>query len=470
MNSKILQDVTTRAPGRRALTLTLVFASLTVIAFCVVRGPSDSFLYDAAQYWNAPMALINGTNAADAGALSMRGALTPVVYLPPALVYSVLGQGSAGWVVLVWNSLLAVALCVFLLPRMAALVAPGGTLGRIWLSAAVGGVVFSGFAQHPLLDTWAVFAALAGLYALLRGDRWWTAILAGVAFAISINLRPSYVVPLALAVAVLLVLDYRRVLFAAPGALLGLIPQFIVNLAQYGVVGVVPYGTSSLVSVQAAQATYAVRYDTILGVDRHPQQWYCDPSYAARVADDASPTDQLGVVDSILNNLPHSLWFLTEKTTASLQWSSATPYALAPGAATNAATSLVALLAVGTASAGLVVLVLRAVLARRDRRRLLAILSVLGFWLGSLAALVLSTPETRFAIPLVVVGLVGLLAAVPDKVPNRESSMAVVIGVALSVLVTLALFAAGRVALDHPAPPGPLQNASVCAAPDRSPE
>ena len=168
----------------------------------------------------------------------------------------------------------------------------------------------------------------------------------------------------------------------------------------------------------------------------------------------------MGVVASILDNLPHSLWFLTEKTAASLQRASVTPYAHAPGAAT----SLTALLAVGTASAGLVALVMRAVLARHDRRWFLVTLSMLGFWLGSLSALVLSTPETRFALPLVVVGLVGVLAVVPEKLPSRQSTRPIVIGVAASVLVTLALFAAGRAALAHPAPPGQLQSASACAA------
>ena len=460
MTSTISRQGATRIPGRRALVLNSAAALLTVIAFCVARGPTDSFLYDAAQYWNGPIALVNGTNAADVGALSMRGALTPLVYLPPAFVSSALGQVSAGWAVLVWNSLLAAAVCVFLLPRIAAVVAPGGTLVRIWLSAVLGGAVFSGFAQHPLLDTWAVFAALTGFYLLVRGHRWWTAVLAGIAFAVSVNLRPSYVVPLAIAVAVLLVVNRRGVGLMVAGAVLGLIPQFVLNLVHYGLVGVVPYGTSSLSAVQAAQATYAVRYDTILGLDRHPQQWYCDPVYAARVVGDSDPKDQWGVVASIVDNLPHSLWFLTEKAAASLQWSAVTPYAHAPGAAI----SLTALLTVGIASTGLVALVVRAVLARHDRVTFVVTLSILGFWLGSLAALVLSTPETRFAIPLVAVGLVGILTAVPTRIPSRQSARPVVIGIAASVLVSLALFGAGRAGLAHPVPPGPLQSASTCAS------
>jgi hypothetical protein len=166
------------------------------------------------------------------------------------------------------------------------------------------------------------------------------------------------------------------------------------------------------------------------------------------------------VVTSVFDNLPHSLWFLTEKAAASLQWSSVTPYAHAPGAAAG----VTALLAVGAASAGLVALVVHAVLARHDRARLLVILAILGFWFGSLAALVLSTPETRFAIPLVVVGLIGVLAAVPGSLPSRQAIRPVAIGVGASIVVALALFVAGRVALEHPVPPGPLKSASACAA------
>lgn len=460
MTSTIPSRGEVRGTRSRAVVLNSALASVMVFVFCVLRGPAQSFLYDAAQYWNAPMALIGGTDAAVAGALSMRGALTPLVYLPPAVVSSLLGQGSAAWAVLIWNSLLAAAVCVFLLPRIAAVVAPGPTLVRIWLSALLGGAVFAGFAQHPLLDTWAVFAALAGLYVLVKGHHWWTATIAGVLFALSVNLRPSYVVPTALAVVVLILADRRRVALMVPGAVLGLIPQFVLNLVHYGSVGVVPYATEFLSRVQAAQATYAVRYDTVLGLGRNPQQWYCDPLYAAQVASEAEPTNQWGVVTSIFENLPHSLWFLTEKAAASLQWSSVTPYAHAPGTATG----LTAVLAIGLASAGLVALVMGAVQARHDRSRFLVILSILGFWFGSLAALVLSTPESRFAIPLVGIGLIGVLAVVPGSLPSRQAIRPIVIGVGASILVALALFLAGRAGLAHPVPPGPLKGASVCAA------
>lgn len=434
-------------------------ASLLVIALSLAHGPAISFLYDAAQYWNGPMALVNGGDAATAGALSMRGTLTPLVYLPPALVVSILGPGSAAWTVLMWNSLFSAAVCVFLLPRLAALVSMGPPLCRTWLSALIGGALFSGFAQHPLLDVWAVGAALTGLLALASGRHWWTAILGGVAFAISVNLRPSYAVPLVILAAVLVISQPRRVALMIPGVLLGLIPQFALNLALYGSVSVLPYGTGSLATTQAAQATYTIRYDTVLHLDRHPQQWYCDPEYAAQLVGDRAPTDQLGVVGSVLDHLPHSLWFLTEKAAASMQWSSVTPYAHAP----TAGTSLTTLLVVGVASTGVVALVTRAILYCRDRTKFAVTLAILGFWLGSLATIVLSTPETRFAIPLVFVGLIGLLSALPVSLRAPRAMRLAVVGTSVSALVAIALFGAGKAALSSPVPAGRLKSVSACA-------
>lgn len=444
---------------RRAVLLNSAVAALLVVALSWVHGPAVAFQYDAAQYWNGPMALLNSDSAVEAGALSIRGVLTVFVYLPPVVLSSVLGPVSAAWTVLAWNSLLAVAVCIFLLPRMAAMVAPGHALVRIWLSAALGGVLLSGFARYPLLDVWAVAIALAGLYALARGRRWWTALLAGAAFAVSTNLRPAYLIPVAIAAAVLLIARPRHVIWAAPGVVLGLIPQFMLNLVVYGSAGVVPIATPQLVSVQATSASWAVRYDTVLSSTRFPQQWWCDPGYAAQVAGDAAPTDQVGVVTSLLHHLPDSLWFLVEKAAGSLQWSFSTPYER--GAA---GTSPMSLLVVGVTVLGAVAMVVLAIRAGRERGRLVPTLAVLGFWLGSLATLVLSTPETRFAIPLALIGLVGTLAAVPSRRLDIRVARPLALGMILTVTLVLAagLFVAGKIALSHPASAGQLTRASDC--------
>jgi hypothetical protein len=404
------------------------------------------------------MALLGGGDAFQTGALSMRGVLTTIVYLAPALASSALGPAVAVWAVLAWNSLLGAVVCVVLLPRLASLVSPGHAITRIWLSAAVGGAVLSGYARFPLLDTWAVAAALAGLYALARGRRWWNAILAGIAFAAAINLRPAYLVPLAIAMAVILISRPRRVGWAIPGIALGLIPQFALNLVIYRSIGITPYATPQLVTVQAAQAAYAIRYDTVAFAGRNPQQWYCDPAYAAQVATDPTPTDQLGVVGSVFQHLPNSLWFLTEKAAASLQWTFSTPYEHTPGPGTSLMTPLV----IGVAAVGVVALVVRAIGERRDRARLISMLAILGFWLGSLATLVLSTPETRFALPLVLVGLIGLLAIVPSRLSEIRPIRPLVIGLVVAIVLAVGLFGAGKLALAHPAPAGPLPSASAC--------
>jgi len=450
------------AAGVRAARSAVVHSSAAAVlaaSLSWAHGLALGFVYDAAQYWNAPTALLSGGDVVNSGALSMRGVLTVFVYLPPAILTSILGPGSAAWTVLAWNSLLAAAVCVLLLPRLAASVVPGNSMARLWVSAGVGGILLSGFSQYPLLDTWAVGAALLGLCLLLRGDRWWTAVAGGVAFAVAINLRPSYVLPLLIAAGLLLLARPRRIGLAVPGAIATLVPQVVFNLTNFNSIGVVPYATSYLATVQAAQATYAVRYDTILFASRNPQQWYCDPTFADRLVGESPPADQLGVVTSLIGHLPDSLWFLFEKAAANLQWTFATPYGLDPGSPL----SLMTLLVIAVTSTGFVSLVIHTVVARRDRLRLASGVSLLAFWLGSLATLVLSTPESRFALPLVLVGLIGVLCSIPRQLRSVRIGRALLIGIAASIALAVALLLAGRIALSHPAPAGPLKSVVACA-------
>lgn len=434
-------------------------ASLVVVLLQLSRGPAEGFIYDSVQYWGAPVALLTGGNVSDIGVLQIRGVLTPLVYLAPALATLILGPGSAGWTVLAWNSLLAVVVCIAILPGLAARIVPGRRVLRVWVSALLGGAVLSGFARYPHMDIWALGFALAGLYILAAaGSRWWLTLLGGFALSIGANLRPAYAAPVLLALAVVAIVRPKVAAWAGAGAVLGMLPQVIFNAVAMGQLTLSPVATPFLLGVQSAQAPFTIRYDTIAFTDRHPQQWYCDPVYAQGLVDDASPTSPLGVLGSALSHLPDSIWFLSQKAAASLRWSFATPYENAPGSGADP----MWLLAAGVASVGLVMLVWATTKAWHDRTRRAVAVSLLAFWVGSVGTLVLSTPETRFALPLVFIGLVGLVAAAP-LITRRTVTRGALVSATTAVLLTAAIVLIGREGTSHPLPPGPLTDARQCA-------
>ena len=438
-------------------------ATVVVFALQCVHGVADEFVYDAAQYWAGSIALVTGGDAAAAGVLQMRGALTSVIYVPPALASSLLGPDSAVWTVLLWNAVLASFLCVFLLPRIAGLIAPGPVSPwRIWISALVGGVIVSGFSRFPLLDVWAVSLALLGVYGLAAGTRWWIAALSGFALMFAANVRPAYLAPVLIAAALLLFVRPRVVLWAIPGAMAGLLPQLWVNVLAFGTWSVVPIGTSALMNVQATYATFATRYDTVMTPGHFPGQFYCDPAYATLQLADEKPTSAPGVLLSALRHLPESLSFFSSKTAASLQWSFATPYEHAPGNGTSLMTPFI----IAVAAVGLVALIWRTAVSWRERSPRIVALALIGFWLGAVGTLVLSTPETRFAIPMVLVGLVGVLAAIPSPLRFTRPGLGLLVSIVLAIALVGALFFLGKSALTAPMPPGNVVVTSleVCAS------
>ena len=438
-------------------------ASLTAFCIQVVHGRAPAFIYDAAQYWNGAAAIIAGNSPLVPGGLTTRGVFTAFVYLPPAFVTGLIGPSAAVWTVLAWNALLGAVVSVVLVPRIAGLFSSHPRArppaSRIWISALVGGFVLSGFARFPLVDVWAAALALAGLYGLMVGRRWWWLSLAGASLTAAVNLRPAMIAPVLLAVAFLMLTRSKPIAIAAPAMALAAAPQVLFNVLKWGLWSPVPHDTVPLSIVQAEPAPYTLRYDTVAFSNQAPQQWYCDPHYAALLARDAKPGNQLEVVASAFRHLPDSLWFLVRKAAVNLQWSLATPYGNPPGEATDP----MAYVILSVSVLGLAALILRAVRSRSDRTALVTTLAMLAFWFGALATIVFSTPETRFALPLVLVGLIGIVSAVPQQIVFRGPSRGALVTIGCALLIAVGLFLAGTEALGLHMPPGPLTDAAACS-------
>lgn len=432
----------------------VMLAALAAFTICLTHGVAKAFVYDANNYWSGAIALASGGDPYTAGLLDLRGALTVVIYLPAVLIVNIFGPAAAGVAVLVQNAILISVLGTIIIPGIVQLLRPIRGI-HVWASAVICSALLSGFPQYPLMDLWAGSLTLLGLLLLRRSDAWWSLLLGGFALGTAINLRPACAVPALLAYIVWLIFKWRRGLWPVRGAILALLPQVLINHSVSGVWDPWPVKTSLLSALQSMYASFVVRYDTVAfagGLD--PRQAYCDPNYATTIASQPTPFSSVGLAMSYLHNLPSSIMFAAEKISASLHWSVATPYAYPAPAAFSILTPIVIVLtAVGFVS------ILR--YATGSPTNLPMSLMLLAVWAGSVATIAFSQPETRFALPIVIIGVVGslLLITGTGRAPRRRSTFAWGL---VALVLAIAFLLLGLAGLAHPAPPGDV-TALICS-------
>ncbi|MBE3075265.1 MAG: hypothetical protein IMZ75_10020 [Actinobacteria bacterium] len=420
-------------------------AGLVVFLGTVTQSPAR-FVYDAAVYWAGSVSLAHGVSPAT-GTLGLRGALTSLLYVPSALATRFLGDAAGGVAVLVENSLLVALVGVLLLPRLLGIWGPV-TSWMVWVSAGLTWLLVGRFAPYPLVDLWAAALMLAAVVLLKRLTAiglMGAGLLAGIAF----NVRPAYLVPLVLALALVLLRQRLAGLWFAVGVVLALVPQSMVNLSRGTGWKPWPPNMASVAQLQSFYASYSVRYDTVYPTAGAPRQFFCSPDMAQAVGSQP-PLSTGGLAAFFLHTLPQSLVFVAEKMAAVLHWPLSTPY-LAP---TGAGDQMFALLVTTVSVLGVVALV-HAQFTSGFRSAPVAAWVALAVWIGSLATVVTSTPETRYAMPLVLLGIAGCATVVRGKLGSRW--------VAGAFMAVALVFAIGTEGLSHPAPPGPVFPAT-CAA------
>lgn len=423
-----------------------VAAATISFLLALVHGPTDKFVYDAAGYWAGANALVTGENFFWAGGLELRGAMTVLVYLPASLA-SLQFNGGHFIAVLVQNALLIAMLGTFVVPRIVGCLVRT-SLKHTWVSAILCSLLLSGFAPYPLVDLWALTLVLLGIILALEGKSPWLLVLSGCAFAAAINLRPAYLVPVFLAGIAWMIFYCRRAHWPALGIFLGLIPQIITNGVFTGLWKPWPLSTSDISRIQAQYAPFTVRYDTVAYVPTPaPQQFSCSPVMAASLGD-SKPEGTKDILGFFAETFPESVVFMAQKVAASLSWSLATPYSGLPSSHLNILAVLVVLVSV----TGLLTMVQYSAVCQPKLAA--APLMLLAVWLGSVATIAGSTPEARFALPIVMIGVIGsvsLVAKLPDQLRFTTVTALWVGGAAVIVVMLLWL---GNTGLSHPAPAG----------------
>lgn len=428
-------------PWRQSIPLS-VMAGVVVFLGTVTQSPAR-FVHDAAVYWSGAIGLAHGRAQGD---LDLRGVLTSMLYLPAALATRVFGDSSGGVAVLVENSVLVTLVGVLLLPRLLCAWGPV-TSWTLWVCGGLTWLFVGRFAPYPLTDLWAAALILAAVVALQRGTAMGL-MSAGLLTGIAFNVRPAYLVPLLLALAVVLVSQRLAGLWFAGGVVVALVPQSVVNIMRGAGWKPWPPDMFALTQLQAHNASFVVRYDTVYLLNRDPQQFFCSPAMAQVVGH--HPPQSTGELAALyLHNLPQSIVFVAEKAAAALHWPLSAPYFAAPGARDQVFALLVTLVTV----LGFLALV-QAQSASGLRSAPLAVWAALAVWAGSLITIVTPSPETRFALPLVLFGIAGCATVVRGRLGSRW--------LAVACLAVALVFAIGTIGLSHPAAPGPT-SPSNCA-------
>jgi len=419
----------------------------------LARGTGE-FRYDALYYWWGAQDVVGTIPAAPDDYWYLRGILTAAVYAPAAALDALAGNNLAGFAVLLQNGAVLAWFAAFLLPRLVSGNAvTSGCYSRHlpserarWIGAGFVWLVAAGFARYPLVDIYPAVGCFA-IVVMLRSRQALVLLFAGVVAGVIVNLRPAYVIVIALLIGVALVRYWRTGLWMVVGSALGSVPQVLFNFVRLGARGVLPPDSASLMALQTGLASYIVRYDTVFASPQ-PQLFFCSPTMASRIGSTA-PSSTGGLAGVFLANLPASAIFALEKIGAALHWPLSTPYTT-PMAGVDGlfATAIVAIAVVGC-TAVIAFLTLRRQARSAARGDALGLVAIA---IGTLLILVSSATESRFALPLVLVGVVGCaqLAALDfARVWNAHRTWAIAALIGTALLVVL-----GYLGLAHPVPGG----------------
>ena len=441
-----------RSAGWRVHALAGVVLAVAVL----LRRPADRFIYDADGYFSGAAALVSGGNVFEEGGLDLRGVLTAFLYAPAALVARLGGDQLAGAAVLAQNAVLIAVLGAVLLPRLV------GTWRSVTpvvvVVCAVGtGLTTAGFAPFPLSDLAAAALLVTVLVAIDQGSPRWL-VVAGLAAGAAVNIRPATLLPLVVVGLAVLVARRGAAAWAALGGAVALLPQFVLN-QRHGSPGwlPVPEQTGWLTQLQAHYASHLVRYDTVVGAgpDVRPTLYWCSPDMAQSLGG-SLPTSPAGLVGTYLDNLPGSLVFAAQKIGAALHWPLSTPY-LTPAPVLDGA---FAVLVTSVSVVGAAVLLRRTLAAGRGVS-LGQVAGVLA-WKMVVVGLATTATETRFALPVLLLGVAGCALLAGDGLRGRRwtASRPWVVGTVLAVLLT---YGVGVTGMQHPQALG--ADALSCTAP-----
>ncbi len=412
VNARTESTLTTTEPEIPEHRSLLLFLAVTAATF--FQQPAPAIMFDAFEYLSGSMALVSGGDIYVEGGLNDRGAWTPIVYSPAVAINQILDRGGYGGglyvVVLLQGALLVAAISVLLLPAVMRLWFPQNSTSLI-ACATVGCFVLRSFAPYSLMDTWAVALILLAVCLLEQrgGGGIASLFFAGLAIGVSTNLRPAYLLTaVAITVITVVYLRYRGFVMMV-GLVVAQIPQMAVNWFVDRRITPFPVELFSGSETLIAPTSFATRYDTIAYRPwAYGGQFFCDPSMV-RIALSGLPSSRSELVMVFVTHPLQAGWFFIQKLGAMLLWPVTVPYfEWIP--ILNLLFGVVIVLITVLGISGLVLTRTKLPTLTLSRVATLIVIA------GPLVNLVLFTTETRYAISLVLIGVVGLVGLVGQGV------------------------------------------------------
>ncbi len=309
-------------PGSSAPVTAFAAAVVATLIVALAQGPKQ-FYYDSGSYWNLGGTFIShGHFSLTNFDSALRGYILPLTYR--GLHELALGLGwTDSSMVKVSNVLLLSFIGAFLIPKLAEVAWPE----RLWsvprrLSLVALLLIFwSGYLNFPLSDMPGLAMALLAILAVSRPYPAWRMLLAGVATAVTIDIRPSYVLllPVVLTLAVWEFFDQhdhkrhpaRLALYlclAIAGFAVVSLPQSLAAHRHFGTYSFVPGSAAGLENTQLTEGMRIQLYGTFIGPVYRPQMDYVDEAGNALLRE--QPDQQIHSVPQYLGMiLDHPLSF-----------------------------------------------------------------------------------------------------------------------------------------------------------------
>lgn len=265
-------------------------AFMVVLIVALAQGPKQ-FYYDSANYWSL------GSTFTSHGHFSLtnfdsplRGYILPLIYQGLKELAAGLGWTNSSTVKL-FNVFLFSLVGAVLIPQLAEITWPERrwSVPRRLLTVALLLIFWSGYLNFPLSDMPGLTMALLAIMAASRPYSARQMLLLGVATAVTINIRPSYVllIPIVLALAARGLFDQRNRGRnpAKPALYIGLaiasfaivsLPQSLSAHRHFATYSFVPGSADGLEYLQLTEGIKIQLYGTYIGPKYGPQMNYVD--------------------------------------------------------------------------------------------------------------------------------------------------------------------------------------------------
>jgi hypothetical protein len=379
---------------------------LVVVVSTMLQDTAPRMWWDADTYLAGSVSLVSGGEIISAGSLELRGVFSTIIYGPAAAISSFFGgrfgDSKIYTFVLLQNSILIATIVVFLLPSMMRSWCNVNMLSRVFVSIS-GYFALRGFAPYSLLDIWA-FALVGFAICLLSRPITSHMFLAGIAFGVGLNIRPSYLFPIMLISGACLVLLKLRGGIIPIGIFLAQVPQIVLNKFVYDKFSLVPVDLLATSNFDYTISSYMVRldslpYDTRFGARSVA---YCD-SEMVKIALRGLPRS-LGDLSHLFLSQPQAaIGFIFKKLGTSIYWPVDAPYfGMSPSLNFISGTLILVSTVFGISR----LMVLSSHLRPVSLPNIAMILMIVGVLVG----LVINHVEVRYALPLVLFGFVGLFS------------------------------------------------------------